>query len=1118
MPVKPFVPVFDENFTTGFAPYGALVDALQASVPELYNIRGFGAVGDGIADDGPAIAQAFTTASANGGGYVFFPAGTYRHTNTLTRPSTVVMIGCTDAKLADNPIVVGKDGIWRIGANSSVDAPSVDYVDVKNHGIIGVPNAVGDGVTDDEPAIQAVLNVCSGLTADGTAKIAGALSSTYIKPVYFPDGAYLIGKPLRVKTATMFLFGCRPAGGTKAEFWGAPFTYGPMIVQYPDHNWDNGDPGNLHYPTSLNLVAPLLTGTGYAFDLTKYNNSGGYPPPSGKADDNERLWMLRPDTVACELNGRAAFCVEGTIKIQPVSLSPYATGSIAQSTGKLWGFSADGTAECFGLILDGSPRKLKGWITSGGTKSAVLAGTTTLVDNATYHVALDYDGSFIRLFVNGVMEAKVAKTGTLTQKNYEHITLGQTFAEYPEALGGSYTAAPVLLDGFRMSKVSRYGSDTSFTPPTAKWGTADTDTLLHLNFDENFDALTTAHTGQDGSDRKVYLVLRRPGNYTQQSGTRMEYLNLYGWFGAKRSGIWTNNCPSSRYHHVDIDGYAYAFYSVSNSYQCDFTDCVFSARTRSGSDLMTSVVAAFAAASGVNNFTNTHFTGGRYQLAASDANVNGAFFNCSTDTNVALLSWGGGESQVLLNKCGVSREVGGPNALAAYIVGIGGRLVLTGGAFEHFDGEPGIINEQGQVVAFGVNDHTSPDDATKPVFMQIKPGANDYMPTPSLLVGCRRHLFQASAAKQDKWTDKPQHLQVVGNGGLKPIKAGGKIISQTGGGTVTIDCADQEKFVIQVEDTTAFTIASPINMKAGQRISIVVQNWSGGVMGAITWGLSYRFASWTNPANNKERRLDGEYLGPLGWSCETSSADVPLPNYVPADFSGLIAHWKADSLALVDNDPVASWLDETAENNDLAQSTAGRRPIYKTNIINSKPAVLFDGVDDYLVAAGAPPASWDAMRTNRTVFVLARSISEPTAGVEVHGVFGQGVYRFYRNYTKELVEFFHNGTEYVGLETGTDTWPVNTWILASTSRNDATSLCDAFLDGVAKAQESLGAVASGYTNAIEMGRVDASDSYCFDGYIAEIIVYNRALNSDERQAIEQYLARKYDLTIGVAFE
>ncbi len=53
---------------------------LLAGTGEVFNVKSFGAKGDGVVDDTVAIQTAATAAFDAGGGVVFFPAGTYNHT------------------------------------------------------------------------------------------------------------------------------------------------------------------------------------------------------------------------------------------------------------------------------------------------------------------------------------------------------------------------------------------------------------------------------------------------------------------------------------------------------------------------------------------------------------------------------------------------------------------------------------------------------------------------------------------------------------------------------------------------------------------------------------------------------------------------------------------------------------------------------------------------------------------------------------------------------------------------------------------------------------------------------------------------------------------------------
>ena len=54
-----------------------LVRAGDAATVDVFNVRDFGAVGDGTNLDSPAIDKAITAAAAAGGGTVLVPAGTY---------------------------------------------------------------------------------------------------------------------------------------------------------------------------------------------------------------------------------------------------------------------------------------------------------------------------------------------------------------------------------------------------------------------------------------------------------------------------------------------------------------------------------------------------------------------------------------------------------------------------------------------------------------------------------------------------------------------------------------------------------------------------------------------------------------------------------------------------------------------------------------------------------------------------------------------------------------------------------------------------------------------------------------------------------------------------------
>jgi polygalacturonase len=55
----------------------AVTDGVHLDVSEVFNVKNYGAVGDGVADDTAAIQSAIAACNAASGGVVFFPSGTY---------------------------------------------------------------------------------------------------------------------------------------------------------------------------------------------------------------------------------------------------------------------------------------------------------------------------------------------------------------------------------------------------------------------------------------------------------------------------------------------------------------------------------------------------------------------------------------------------------------------------------------------------------------------------------------------------------------------------------------------------------------------------------------------------------------------------------------------------------------------------------------------------------------------------------------------------------------------------------------------------------------------------------------------------------------------------------
>jgi hypothetical protein len=79
-------------------------DAKQAAIPEHFNVRSFGAAGDGKTDDTAAFQRALNAAEKAGGGVVYAPRGNYFFAGHLDVPKAVTLAGIWQSVPAHNGI------------------------------------------------------------------------------------------------------------------------------------------------------------------------------------------------------------------------------------------------------------------------------------------------------------------------------------------------------------------------------------------------------------------------------------------------------------------------------------------------------------------------------------------------------------------------------------------------------------------------------------------------------------------------------------------------------------------------------------------------------------------------------------------------------------------------------------------------------------------------------------------------------------------------------------------------------------------------------------------------------------------------------------------------------
>ena len=237
-----------------------------------------------------------------------------------------------------------------------------------------------------------------------------------------------------------------------------------------------------------------------------------------------------------------------------------------------------------------------------------------------------------------------------------------------------------------------------------------------------------------------------------------------------------------------------------------------------------------------------------------------------------------------------------------------------------------------------------------------------------------------------------------------------------------------------------------------------------------------------------------------------TNTPTPTPSaFDPTTIAGLKLWLKADALALSDGAAVASWPDSSGNGNDAAQSVAGERPLFKTNIINGKPVLRFDGVDDFLNAN-----MLGAVTTTASIFIvqLKRNIASSAVTLQSWPAGSANVFDLYLPFSDGNFYFDLGDSTATGRISGAwggDLTHFFVWSFVAGGGNMA-----AYRNGTTVL--SSGGHTNSFTPAGLTFNINGSGpGSSQDADIAEILIYNTALSDTDRQNVESFLRTKYGL-------
>ena len=236
---------------------------------------------------------------------------------------------------------------------------------------------------------------------------------------------------------------------------------------------------------------------------------------------------------------------------------------------------------------------------------------------------------------------------------------------------------------------------------------------------------------------------------------------------------------------------------------------------------------------------------------------------------------------------------------------------------------------------------------------------------------------------------------------------------------------------------------------------------------------------------------------------------VPLP-----PDAGLQLWLRADTGVGLSGSEVTAWADQSGEGNDALAPAAANRPDFVASApgLNGSPTLRFDGSSDYLrIDSRILPDNIDEMTVfsvaradtdNNASIVGIRSASRPLIQLDQQGggAPNLGKARFIVGNSAATVnslDGIHTGS--YGIYSGQ--------LTKSGSASTATVAFGGEPGAPATGSFGTGALASGEQR---IGSVtDGGHNYYWDGDIAEVLIYDRALTGAEQNRVGYYLESKY---------
>ncbi len=235
---------------------------------------------------------------------------------------------------------------------------------------------------------------------------------------------------------------------------------------------------------------------------------------------------------------------------------------------------------------------------------------------------------------------------------------------------------------------------------------------------------------------------------------------------------------------------------------------------------------------------------------------------------------------------------------------------------------------------------------------------------------------------------------------------------------------------------------------------------------------------------------------------------------VPLSIAGLVAWYRGDLGITLNGTTVSAWADQSGNGNHLTQGVALSQPLYEAAGFGGKPSVLFDGSNDTLVGTGA---SLLGVQGNDLPFTMVAAYAHLTKDGSFRSHWGWDA----NGVTQDqmiLVDsggigstFWQRHDDVTQLQTAFLTNADNTPAPHVVSTVFAGTTISGWQDGALKAN-GLGLNTASVDVTQFRLSVGGGGAFSNDRW-GELVIYNRALTTDERRQLEVYMGARYGIVI-----